>query len=555
MTEHFFMKHWLSILMTVCVVLHSVAQSPLDSLASVLEHTRSDTQRLSTLNLLSQETRRKSTDLSASRSYAEQALELANRLGDDPNRARALLNLGNVDLKEGNYAKVLGDTLTNLPFMLSTGDAKVIANYYTLMANCHNKQGDLSKALTKFLISLKKFESIGDSIGIGSCYNNIGIINANRGNNEEALKWFSLDLELVQRMGDPRRSISVLGNIGNIYANLNDYEKALEYQGRSLQISKEHDALEGQASAFNNIGVLRYFMKQYDKAVENHSMALKLNEKLGRKQHIAGNNINLAGDYTMLRKFREAESHLQTGLELAKQIGHMEYTRNAYEKLATLDSARGNHAAALEHYKIYKLYSDSIVNDASSRQLNEMQTKYDTEKKDHEIVLLNMDNELQKYQVGLQKRKMELFCQNEMERFSSGWIVESCEESFKREFHGMVLEGRVDRIDKRAGQYFVLDYKNGSYALYNEKNFLSATDFQLEFYYLLAQNLGEVEGCAYYDLQESKVVNELFLKEKIEILKTIIEDLLKIESLNFSKCEDINNCYYCEYSIVCNRIN
>jgi class 3 adenylate cyclase/tetratricopeptide (TPR) repeat protein len=380
-----------------------MSQTKLDSLASVLEQTTSDTQRLTVLNLLSAESRRAENDLSASRAYAEEAFALANKLHDDLNRARAIINLGNIELKEGNYSKVLKDTSIQLPIVVSTADRKVMANYYTLMANCLNKQGDLSRALSNFLISLKHFEAIDDSIGIGSCYNNIGIVNAMRGNYEESLKWFMQNLAMMERANDTKRIISVLGNIGNIHSQLGNYESALEYYGRSLDLSKAHNSVPGMASAFNNIGVLQHNMKLYDKALENHRSALELYEQLGRKQNIAGANINLAGEYTMLGKFREAESHLNTGLSLAKQIGHMEYTRNAYEKLATLDSARGNYAAALHHYKFFKLYADSLLNESSSRQLNEMQTKYDTEKKDHEIVLLNKDNELQQQEIGRQK--------------------------------------------------------------------------------------------------------------------------------------------------------
>lgn len=163
------------------------------------------------------------------------------------------------------------------------------------------------------------------------------------------------------------------------------------------------------------------------------------------------------------------------------------------------------------------------------------------------------NNEFSKYMIELQKVKMHRFCQIEVERFLSGYKVAFCELSKEVQYGGLTLIGQIDRIDIRENKLFILDYKSGSYPLYNEKNLQEATDFQLEFYYLLGSGFGEVEGCAYYDLNEQKIVNEPFLKEKLDILEEKIKELLSYKNIEFSKCEDIKNCLYCEYKIMCGR--
>ncbi|MDD5399601.1 MAG: PD-(D/E)XK nuclease family protein [Sulfurimonas sp.] len=162
-------------------------------------------------------------------------------------------------------------------------------------------------------------------------------------------------------------------------------------------------------------------------------------------------------------------------------------------------------------------------------------------------------SELEKYLIAMQKRRMDIFCQNEVKRFNEGYKVEQCEASLETEFAGMRLVGQIDRVDKIDNEIYVLDYKTGSYPLYTEKNFTDATDFQLEFYYLLAQNFGNVIGCGYYDLKESKIVDEPFLREKLALLESHVKDLLNIEDVNFSKCEDLKSCTFCEYKVMCGR--
>jgi len=158
------------------------------------------------------------------------------------------------------------------------------------------------------------------------------------------------------------------------------------------------------------------------------------------------------------------------------------------------------------------------------------------------------DSELEKYLIAIQKKSLDKFCELEIQRFKEGWQVYKCEKKQICTFSGMTLEGGIDRIDKRANEIEVLDYKTGKYPLYTEKTLDEATDFQLEFYYLLAAEFGNVVGCYYYDLKDSKIVAEAFLQEKLERLK-----LIEIEEVNFEKCEEVKNCVFCDYKIMCRR--
>jgi len=162
-------------------------------------------------------------------------------------------------------------------------------------------------------------------------------------------------------------------------------------------------------------------------------------------------------------------------------------------------------------------------------------------------------SELEKYLIAIWKKRFSSFVHKEIERFNAGWEVYKMEESFDIPYKGLTLTGQIDRIDKNANAIEVLDYKTGSYSLYNKNNFTEATDFQLEFYYLLASSLGNVQGCGFYDLKESLIVPEAFLNEKLEILQSHVKDLQRVEEIETKMCEDTKHCLYCAYSIICKR--
>ncbi|MEA2073961.1 MAG: PD-(D/E)XK nuclease family protein, partial [Campylobacterota bacterium] len=162
-------------------------------------------------------------------------------------------------------------------------------------------------------------------------------------------------------------------------------------------------------------------------------------------------------------------------------------------------------------------------------------------------------SELDKYLIAIMKKRLTPFAQSEVERFSQGYRVAFTEELFEVEYSGMTLMGQIDRVDKLEKDVEVLDYKTGGYSLYNKNNFTEATDFQLEFYHLLATGVGRVTSCGFYDLKESKIVPETFLEEKLAILRSHIKDLMQLEEIDTKQCEDTKHCLYCEYKIMCGR--
>ncbi len=159
---------------------------------------------------------------------------------------------------------------------------------------------------------------------------------------------------------------------------------------------------------------------------------------------------------------------------------------------------------------------------------------------------------LDKYLHKLWMRRLEPFFEHEIERFREV-RVNACEKKLETEVNGIKLYGEIDRIDSTVDGLEVLDYKSGKYMTYTLRTLENATDFQLEFYYLLASTLGKVNSCGFYDLNRGKIVYEPILNEKLEKLYTLLDELRETKHFDFEMTEKLSDCNYCEFAYICGR--
>lgn len=161
---------------------------------------------------------------------------------------------------------------------------------------------------------------------------------------------------------------------------------------------------------------------------------------------------------------------------------------------------------------------------------------------------------LDKFSADIWLENLKAFVKNEIQRYLDGYRIYKKEVNLKLNFHGFELQGKIDRIDIKDGKLYVIDYKSGDTKSLLQKKLDNVTNFQLEFYYILASSLGNVDNTYYYDLKDGKLLEEAYTVEKIEILKDLLKDF-KTPITDFDLCEKESNCVYCPYKKLCLRQN
>jgi len=302
-----------------------------------------------------------------------------------------------------NYDSALFYADAELGLAKKLNFSKGLAQAYNNKGLIDWNKGNYDKGLENHFSALKIREKIGDEKGIASSYVNIGLIYKEQGNYDKALENYFSALKIFQKTGDKYPIAVINSNIGIIYFVQKKYDKALENLIAALTTQEEIGDKEGIAQSTHNIGNVYADKKDYAKALENLFASVKVRSEIGDKKGIAGGYITIGEIYARKGDYTEAINYLQKGTQMSGEMGAKDFIMTGYKALSESYDKKKEYNNAYAYHKLYSDMKDSIFNEESSKQIAEMQTKYETEKKEQQITLLNKEGELQKSEVRKQK--------------------------------------------------------------------------------------------------------------------------------------------------------
>jgi two-component sensor histidine kinase len=336
------------------------------------------------------------------------AFTLARQLGDRPKETLLLLMVGYNYLNEGRYRQAEQAALRALTIQKAIGYPVINRGYHTLLEeNRHLEHQYLGNLLNAQ--SLVTDLSVADTPK--SVFYHLEMIkDLERNGFQEDLDWPCFWL-------------------GNTYFNLGQYHKGITYFQRSLAVSHR----KGEVVVFT--GMVRRMAESLIK-VGRARQAIKLLEDVTRQRQPVDyfeKAIMATGFgqcYTALQQYKRAEHYYQQTVAWSMKTGREndqlfawfniskfyvatdQYTKAAaslkhtatYPKLLDppskmqmhllqfkIDSALTNYSSALRHYQRYTALKDSLLNETTTKQMAELDVRYQTRQKEQALQLRQKD--------------------------------------------------------------------------------------------------------------------------------------------------------------------
>lgn len=292
------------------------------------------------------------------------ALKLYRSLQDVPGRARVLRHLGQALHLQGDTGQARNSYLEALRLAQETRDLTATALTYTRIAELYESQRLWARALASHERAYASWQQTGDQAGQTASLTAMGASHHQLRHYSRALYYLRQALADAQKLNDSTRTSQALTSTGQVYDELGNYEEALGYYARALRFMPAATPPAQRATAL----------------------------------HV------LATTHDSLGNWSDAIRALREAVPLAERGGSRVQLSSLYKALADDYRRKDDYQNALEALSRYSALQDDVFAEQRSAQVAELQTRYETEKKEREIQLLTKGRQMQ--EANLQRQKL-----------------------------------------------------------------------------------------------------------------------------------------------------
>ncbi|TXE15113.1 tetratricopeptide repeat protein [Seonamhaeicola algicola] len=431
-----------------CFSQYDASPKQIDSLINILNNTPETTERTPVLTNLWRAYIQRDSDKAFG--YAQQLIDLGKKLNDVPTtytgyQRMAIAYSYTDDLENSNkyYRKGLKLSTEHKEHSCIAAMHLNLSLNHAIINRHDSTLYHATKAEKHFLIAHDTTGYAGALEKKAIVYNDLGQFKLALENNLKAMR-------IYEQYSDDRAirsTISAMNAIGYNYLKMKDTLMAINYYEKALNKYKERDDKLGVIFGLTQLGVLNlsnkahyntsktmlleakdlaismkspgrlsmvyyglglYYKKGkiYKEANKYFNQSLKISDSLQETARVTNNQIQMAEIAFIENNYNKSIRLSEKALALAKQKNLLETQLNTYNLLFKNYEKLNQTNKAFSYHKLYKKINDSIYNIENGQKLSELQTIYETEKKEAEIAFQQKEIETlnQKIEIGNLKK-------------------------------------------------------------------------------------------------------------------------------------------------------
>lgn len=437
---------------SVCVMAQD-RQKELDSLINHAQSLPQDTLKAQVLGRIHE--RMMFMDNESAFDYAKQALELSKTIAYEKGIGNGYLQFGNYYYNQSkNDSSEIYHQLALKKFKEINSIRGQIFALHSL-ATIEREKGNYNSAieLTKSILGMyteenRKNTDLGKFNLRGSEYEVLGGIYIEKGNYKLALENTLQALRLFEEIEDEVRAADALKQISDIEYQLENYTSSLDYAQKAIVIYRKNDDKVYLSYALNTAGLAAEKLLKVDDAESFYQESIAMAREMNVQSMISKSLNDLArlsynkGDYATAKTFLnesieistkqdikldqtealhemanlnvlennmpDALSSINKVISISQEIGALPALRDAFLTRAEIRKKSNDAALAYEDLQQFHILSDSIYDIKKNKQIEELKTIYETEKKvteialqQEEIKILNAKSKIDKLTKGL----------------------------------------------------------------------------------------------------------------------------------------------------------
>ncbi len=341
--------------------------------------------------------------------YYNKSVEMAIELKDFKLMTQSYTDMGTICDLQGFWDKAIEYYQKSLDYNKEHGSKQSIAAGYGNIGIAYSNQGNYTMAMEYLIKSLEILEKLGEKYSLASIYNSIGDLQKNMLKPYKAMESFKKGLALAKEIDNKYLILACTGNMAIVYSDLGKNKEAMEHYQIALSIAEELQAKDAIAESYLYIGDLQNSMGEYDKSEESLLKAIKIFKEIENKMLLVTSYVRLAKLYSTIvdtinksTDYKNWKLHLTSALHAGEQAIIVEKEINSIKRqheiapvLIEINKKLGKDKDALKYAELFISLQDSMFSADKTKAIQEMETKYETDKKEQQIKMQDVQLKLQ----------------------------------------------------------------------------------------------------------------------------------------------------------------
>ena len=366
--------------------------SKIDSLLHVLSKTKQDTNRIKLLFEIGKEYINANQPDNAF-TYIEQNKKLIE--SSKAEKFEYDLNYDYVAVYHAfaDYKKALEYVFKTIEIARKNKNVFQKADSYRALFNIYYNLGENEKAIKYALYAIHLGDSIGDTLNVPINYGNLTRIYNDLGQFKKAIYYGEKGIASGKKYNNIKGLLICLNNTGLAYRNIDENKKAEQIFKEQLELAKNNNFPRSASKALINLCMLyaqttrtenlgEYVSKLNDFVINNNDVRLSPVDK--------GYQNLVNGYYHLYKKeFEKANGFIVGGIKSAIEDNDLNHQGDFYLLKIKLYYALGNFSEAEKFNLKYDSVQRLITDKELSMYMLDLEKKYDTEKKEQQIIFQN----------------------------------------------------------------------------------------------------------------------------------------------------------------------
>lgn len=307
---------------------------------------------------------------------------------------------------KGNYITAIDFFSKSVQLARQQNNITVLSNAYNNLANSFSQVGKTTDALYNYQLALTTVEKQDNKRRIAEITKNIGALYSEQKEFDLSMSFYKKAYTISRQINDTLLIADCLNNQGVVYEQQQKYKSALDVYLEALLFYRMLNNKQRISMTLNNLAIVYKYLKNYPLSIKYYEDAIKLSEDLGDKFMTSVNLNNLGNVYALNGEYKKSLNYCFDAMQMAKEISAEEVLIETYDGISIAYEKLDQYIDAIKYRKLYEEEKNSFISAERSRLLTEMQTKYETEKKESQIKLLEQSNYIKSFEIKEQNTQL-----------------------------------------------------------------------------------------------------------------------------------------------------